>query len=321
MALRLASIAALATGGVALGHGVVGFANSRNNHAMEVANVSVAQPDALAAAPADGSSAAAVEPAAPPVFTSSMRSWAQPSVASVPTAAAVQQVMPTPSPAPVVQTQTYTVGPGDTLSQIADRFGVNVDVLAAANHLTDANVLTPGVQLRVPDGTANGSIGPSAADQPAPPPTAGPAKSQLQWPAAPHVQLSTAHPPVPAPSATAAPATDLSANSPDAAIRSFYALVAQGEFDRAASLWSQRMQSAYPPAENITSRFAQTQALTVTRADVVQLDASNGRATVAVSLSEVVASQPSTTRHYAGDWYLVRGPAGWLLDQPSLQPS
>ena len=121
----------------------------------------------------------------------------------------------------------------------------------------------------------------------------------------------------PAAVAAQAPAV-VGTSSPDDAVRSFYAYLDKGQFDSAAALWTQHMRSAYPPAENIYSRFARTQALTLSRADVVQLDAANGRATVAIRLSEVVGP-PTTNREYVGNWYLVRGATGWLLDQPNLQ--
>jgi hypothetical protein len=78
------------------------------------------------------------------------------------------------------------------------------------------------------------------------------------------------------------------------------------------------MQSSYPPAENINSRFARTQDLRLSRLDVLDVDTANGRATVAVRLSELVGP-PALSRQYEGKWYLVRGPGGWLLDQPSLR--
>jgi len=108
------------------------------------------------------------------------------------------------------------------------------------------------------------------------------------------------------------------AATPDAAVRTFYGHVRQGQFEQAAELWSARMRSSYPPAENINRRFAHTETLTLSRADVVELDSATGQATVAVRLSEVVGP-PAATRQYVGHWYLVRGPGGWLLDRPALQ--
>lgn len=45
---------------------------------------------------------------------------------------------------------TYTVQPGDTLGQIATRFGVSVEALAAANSISDINVLAVGQVLVIP---------------------------------------------------------------------------------------------------------------------------------------------------------------------------
>ncbi len=137
----------------------------------------------------------------------------------------------------------------------------------------------------------------------------------------PAAAAATATPPVQVPSATPAPTTaQAEPASPDDAVRSFYALLEQGNFDDATGLWTAHMRGAYPPAENVYGRFARTQALTVRRADVVALDAAAGRATVAVDLTEVVGP-PAATRRYVGTWQVVRGPSGWLLDQPNLQPS
>ena len=254
LAFRLASIAALATGGVVLGRGVVGMVNSRA-HVVDVAGVSVSRADARAALPVDATAAPGPADGAL-LFTSSLRSWA-----------------------------AETAGPPSILE--------DPDPVVAADP---------------PDETILAAQPAAPAIQPRPTPA----------PVAPPVQLPAGPPGVLAAPGTGAAET---ATSPEAAVRSFYALVEQGQFDRAAGLWSQRMRSSYPPAENITSRFADTQAVTINRADVVQLDPASGQATVAVSLVELRGPGPVTTRQYVGKWYLVRGPSGWLLDQPSLQQS
>jgi LysM repeat protein len=51
-----------------------------------------------------------------------------------------------PSPTPYI----YTIRPGDTLSSIADKFGVDMDELAAVNGIADVNVLDPGTKLVIP---------------------------------------------------------------------------------------------------------------------------------------------------------------------------
>ncbi|MEM7339523.1 MAG: LysM peptidoglycan-binding domain-containing protein [Actinomycetota bacterium] len=44
----------------------------------------------------------------------------------------------------------YTVQPGDTLSVIADRYNVTTDDLAAYNGITDANDISPGLEIAIP---------------------------------------------------------------------------------------------------------------------------------------------------------------------------
>lgn len=50
------------------------------------------------------------------------------------------------------QAGTHTVSPGETLSQIAARYGVSVDSLARANQIRDPDRIFAGTRLRVPTG-------------------------------------------------------------------------------------------------------------------------------------------------------------------------
>ncbi len=53
--------------------------------------------------------------------------------------------------APSADSHTYyTVRPGDTLTYIANRFGTNVQQLAAANGIANPNLIYPGQRLRIP---------------------------------------------------------------------------------------------------------------------------------------------------------------------------
>jgi hypothetical protein len=57
----------------------------------------------------------------------------------------------------------------------------------------------------------------------------------------------------------------------------------------------------------------------VQQAEVVEIDPQRRQATVAVRVREV-AGPPLPSEHvYVGTWHLVRGPTGWLLDQPDIQ--
>ncbi len=81
---------------------------------------------------------------------------------------------PPPEPAPRLTTSTYEVRPGDTLSQIARRFGVSVSRLVSLNALTDPDAIRAGQKLIVP-GEVDVDAPPSPAPQrPAPTPAPAP---------------------------------------------------------------------------------------------------------------------------------------------------
>lgn len=63
---------------------------------------------------------------------------------------------PSPSPGPSVPDE-YTVQPGDTLSEIALRFGTTVSKLAQLNRISDPDKIYPGQQLKLPSGSQSGS--------------------------------------------------------------------------------------------------------------------------------------------------------------------
>ena len=63
--------------------------------------------------------------------------------------------------------ESYTVQPGDTLLDIAVRFGTAVSVLLALNdHIESANHIMAGQQIRIPDNAAPAAASPPSASQP-----------------------------------------------------------------------------------------------------------------------------------------------------------
>ena len=72
-----------------------------------------------------------------------------------------------PSAGPALADTVYVVQRGDTLSSIAARFGVSLSSLAAANSISNLNLIFVGERLTIP-GTDGGSSTP-----PPPPPTGG----------------------------------------------------------------------------------------------------------------------------------------------------
>ena len=75
---------------------------------------------------------------------------ARPVVTVAPVVTSAPEVEPSPTPRPEVQ--TWTVKPGQTLSWIAARPRVNVDVklLQCINRITNPDLIQPGQVLRIP---------------------------------------------------------------------------------------------------------------------------------------------------------------------------
>ena len=68
---------------------------------------------------------------------------------TTPSGAPIATATPSASPTPTRPTE-YTVKSGDTLSEIADRFGLTTAALAAANTLVDLDTLAIGDVLKIP---------------------------------------------------------------------------------------------------------------------------------------------------------------------------
>lgn len=68
-----------------------------------------------------------------------------------PTAALpVTTAAPTPGPTPAPRVRVHVVEPGETIARIAQRYGIGIRTLVAANGLTDPDQLKVGQELQVP---------------------------------------------------------------------------------------------------------------------------------------------------------------------------
>ncbi|MFI5255571.1 MAG: LysM peptidoglycan-binding domain-containing protein, partial [Candidatus Limnocylindrales bacterium] len=98
-------------------------------------------------------------PAVTATPTSSPVANASPTLSPVPTATASPLPTPTPSPGPTATpvpsstpafSQTYTVKSGDTLGNIASRFGTTVAKLKALNNISNSDLIYIGEVLKIP---------------------------------------------------------------------------------------------------------------------------------------------------------------------------
>ncbi|MEL6981399.1 MAG: LysM domain-containing protein [Actinomycetota bacterium] len=109
-----------------------------------VAGCGRSAPEGATGTPVDGP-----EPAAAGIRAVSEATVVPPApttITTVPTTAAPTTTAPTAA-APA---GTYVIEPGDTLSVIAEQFGVSVEALSEANGITDVNSIRPGQELIIP---------------------------------------------------------------------------------------------------------------------------------------------------------------------------
>ncbi len=101
---------------------------------------------------ASPSPAASPSPSASPKVSASPRpsTSASPSPSASPKVSATPKPSISPSPSTSVKPKTYTVVSGDTLTKIANRFGVTTTALMTANKITNANNIRLGQVLVIP---------------------------------------------------------------------------------------------------------------------------------------------------------------------------
>ena len=105
--------------------------------------------------PVATASAAAVAPRTPAVRPTAGQSDPAPPVASVPAPTLAPTLVPTEAPTTTSPTvapsfATYAVQAGDTLGEIASRFGTTVSAISQVNNITDPTRLQIGQVLRIP---------------------------------------------------------------------------------------------------------------------------------------------------------------------------
>ncbi len=149
---------------------------------------------------------------------------------------------------------------------------------------------------------------PTAQPSPAPSPTPAPVAASNPTPQPP----PAATPPptqAPPPPPTAAVAVT---SPPQDTVAAFYGHVANGNFDAAYALWSDRMKATYPRAENLDGRFANTASIVFSELYVASQSAT--AATVQANFTETYDS--GSSRHFIGYWELIVVNGQWILDAP-----
>lgn len=178
---------------------------------------------------------------------------------------------------------------------------------SGADEVGGVVVGSPGgeVLYATPEPTASATprATPRPTDSPTPEPTVSATAEATPFP----VAAATPPPATPAPAIIVARTT-----APDETIATWYSNVANGNFDAAYSLWSDRMRATYPRQENLDERFAKTAAITFSQLEVVQ----QGQRTATVQANFVETYDSGSSREFVGYWELVAVDGRWLLDAP-----
>lgn len=86
--------------------------------------------------------------------TAQGRSVVAPPTRATPTVVPTATAIPSPTATPTPSVTIYKVAPGDSLSKIAQQYGVSIDSLLEANKLTRASILQVGQEIIIPPGAS-----------------------------------------------------------------------------------------------------------------------------------------------------------------------
>jgi hypothetical protein len=163
-----------------------------------------------------------------------------------------------------------------------------------------------------PEPAAQAAPAPAVAAAPEP---AAPALSRQPAPMA-EAPVMTFVPRVMAPTATA---VSLIAPDPVDRVRLFYQYLQGGEFENMGWLLSERFKSTMPWDPKVLRERTPPGQINIEEIQMVSVDPPQLTATVAVRVVEKAGPPLPSLHTYAGTWKLVRGPSGWLMDQPELE--
>jgi LysM repeat protein len=152
---RLGRRAALAVAGtLAVACGLLGVAFARGYISIDVDTI-VSTPSPAAGVVAT-SPAASGDPSPAPAASGTVAprptpaAVETPALAATPTATPRPMETPTPLPTPSPRPETHIVAEGETLSEIAARYGTTVEAITELNGLSDPDNIPAGMVLRLP---------------------------------------------------------------------------------------------------------------------------------------------------------------------------
>ena len=102
--------------------------------------------------------------------------------------------------------------------------------------------------------------------------------------------------------------------NPAQTVSTWYRYVADGAFDSAYALWSDRMRGDFPRQSNLDGRWDDTAQVTFNQLYVAEQTPSTAK----VQVDFVETKTSGATRRFVGWWDLVLVDGRWLLEHPNF---